>query len=320
MDITGHDVDDLGQFRASGVARQQLPTFPEPRERPEHLAVTNLQPPTEQVHVEFDRVGDPARRSDGRRQVAGSVSDPLHDTTLTDGGRFAATGAGRSGWHVEAGITVGGAVAYFGGRFLVEGERTEAIENAQRLMRLERTLGIDVEQGMQRNVLDHDLLRVAGNLSYVWLHWPLLIAVLLLLFARDRTRFRRLRDALLWSGAVGLIIFATVPVAPPRFMPGFVGTVSDDARRHYLAYPIAWSNQFAAVPSFHVGWTLVACLAIAGLTGRRLGKLVALLPAVLVAVSVVTTGNHYVVDALLGTLIAVIAYAMVMRRDRAEPV
>lgn len=223
-------------------------------------------------------------------------------------------------WHIELAITLAGALVYFGGRFVVEGERAEALANAERLQRIERSVGLDIEHGVQSWVIDSGILRTAGNLSYVWLHWPLLVTVLTVLFVRDRWRFRQLRSALFWSGAAGLVIFATIPVAPPRFMPGFVGTVSDDARRHYISYPLSWTNQFAALPSFHVGWTLIACLALAGLIGHRLGKLVALIPAVLVAASVVTTGNHYVIDALVGTVIAVAAYVLAVRREVPEPI
>ena len=163
---------------------------------------------------------------------------------------------------------------------------------------------------MQSWVVERDGLRVIGNLSYVWFHWPLLIAVLVALHLRDRERFLRLRTAMFWSGAVGLVLFALVPTAPPRFMPGFIGTVSDDARRHYLTYPLSWTNQFAALPSFHVGWTLIACLALAGMLGHVAGKAAALIPAVLVAASVVTTGNHYVIDSVLGAGIALGAFVL----------
>lgn len=277
-----------------------------------------LEPAPEQVHVELDRVGDAGRRFEGDDLVAGSVSDPLHGTTHTHVAEPDASSAATP-WYVEAGITAAGAATYFGGRVVVEGDAAQAVANADRLQRFERAIDLDVERSLQSWVIEHDVLRVIGNLSYVWLHWPLLVGVFVVLYLRDRVRFRRLRTAMFLSGAVGLVIFATIPVAPPRFMPGFVGTVSDEARRHYIDYPLSWTNQFAALPSFHVGWTLVACLALAGLVGRRAGKVVALAPALLVAISVVTTGNHYLVDATVGTFIALAAYAIAVRREPVSP-
>jgi membrane-associated phospholipid phosphatase len=207
------------------------------------------------------------------------------------------------------------ALTYFGVRLIVQGDTEQAMANADRILAFERSIGIDVESNVQSVVLDHRPLEVLGNLSYVWLHWPLLIAVMLVLYRRDRAGYVRLRRALIASGAVGLVLFWAVPTAPPRFMPGFEGTVSDDARRHFIHYPLEWANRYAAFPSFHVGWTLVACLALsASMSGRA--RSVALVPALLVGLAVVTTGNHYIVDAVVGGLIALGAYALAVPRHR----
>jgi membrane-associated phospholipid phosphatase len=220
----------------------------------------------------------------------------------------------------EVGIVVFAASVYFGVRLLVEGSTHEAIRNAERVLRFERWLGIDIERSAQSFVLDNPLWRALGNISYVWFHWPLVIAVLIVLFGRDREVYLRLRRALCASGFVGLVLFWLLPTAPPRFMPGFEGTVSDAARTHYLHYPLSWANRYAAFPSFHVGWTLIACLALAATMAGRGSRLAAMVPAVLVALAVVTTGNHYVTDAVAGTVIALVAYWWFGRSapDRAE--
>ena len=212
------------------------------------------------------------------------------------------------GWAREIQLLLLAAAVYFGVRVVVEGSAAEATTNAERLMRVERWLEIDVEQSIQQVALDSSLVRSIGDLSYVWLHWPLLIAVLAVLFHRDYGLYRRLRNAMFASGAVGLVLFTLVPMSPPRFMPGFVGTVSDDARRHYLTYPLSWTNRFAAFPSFHVGWTLIACLALAAMLHSRPLRVLAVVPAVLVGIAVITTGNHYVIDSLVGGAIALGAY------------
>jgi len=200
------------------------------------------------------------------------------------------------------------AVVYFGGRVIIEGSDAEAFANADRLLDLEASLGIDTELSLQQLAADHDFIRQIGNLSYVWLHWPLLLTVLAILAIRDPALYRQLRNALFASGVVGLFFFFSFPMAPPRFIDGFVGTVSDEARRHYLPYPQSWANKYAAFPSFHVGWTLVACLALAASFRRRAASLLAIVPAILVSVSVVTTGNHYIIDSIVGGLIALSSY------------
>lgn len=202
---------------------------------------------------------------------------------------------------------------YFGVRVLVEGSRSLATRNAERLLDIESMFGLDVEREVQRFALEHDWARAIGNVSYVWLHWPLLIGVLGFLFCRDRSHYRQVRNAMFISGAIGLVLFWAVPMAPPRFMPGFIGTVTDDARRHYLDYPLTWTNQYAAFPSYHVGWTLIACLAMAAALHSRAAKGAALLPSLLVGVAVVTTGNHYIIDSLTGAAVALAAYVAMGR-------
>lgn len=209
----------------------------------------------------------------------------------------------------EIAIALTGASVYFGGRLLVEGGPAESTRNAERILDLERAIGIDIERGAQNLVLKSELLRTLGNSSYVWLHWPLLIVVLIWLFRRSRIRFVQLRNSLLASAAVGLILFWVLPAAPPRFMPGYEGTVSDAARRHYLDYPLSWTNQYASFPSFHIGWTLIACLALAATFDSIRRQAVVMIPALLVGLAVITTANHYVLDTVIGAGLAVSAYA-----------
>jgi len=209
----------------------------------------------------------------------------------------------------EVAIALMAAIVYFGGRLLIEGGAVEATRNADRILDIERTVGIDIERGAQDLVLENDVLRTIGNLSYVWLHWPLLIGVLIWLFHRSRLRYVQLRNSLIASGLVGLVLFWVFPAAPPRFMPGYEGTVSDAARRHYLDYPLRWTNQYASFPSFHIGWTLLVCLALAATFDSWRKQAVTMIPAVLVGLAVVTTANHYVLDTVAGAGIAFWAYA-----------
>lgn len=217
-------------------------------------------------------------------------------------------------WVHEVGLLLAAAAVYFGGRVIVEGSEAASSRNAERLIDLERSIGLDVEHSIQQLALDHESVRLVGNLSYVWLHWPLLLVVLFILFRNDRLHYRQLRNAMFASGAIGLFLFTLFPMSPPRFMPGFVGTVSDEARRHYLTYPLGWTNRFAAFPSFHVGWTLIACVALAASLHGGRTRWLALIPAGLVGLAVISTGNHYAVDAMTGAVIAAAFYIYFGRR------
>ena len=203
------------------------------------------------------------------------------------------------------------AAIYFGVREAVEGSTMAATHNAERLRRFESRLGLDIEDRAQELVVAHGPLRTLGNFSYVWLHWPLIVALLGALFVYDRQRYLQLRRAMFVSGVIGLVVFALFPVSPPRFLADYIGTVSDSERRHYLPFPIEWANRYAAFPSFHVGWTLIACIAVKERLPLRWLRALVMLPAVLVAAAVITTGNHYVADAVVGATIALLAYAVV---------
>ncbi len=65
------------------------------------------------------------------------------------------------------------------------------------------------------------------------------------------------------SGAVGMVIFATCPVAPPRMVDaGLVDTVTEHSSAYRLLEPPALVNQYAAMPSLPAGWDLLVGIAI----------------------------------------------------------
>ena len=54
-------------------------------------------------------------------------------------------------------------------------------------------------------------LTTVANWIYIWGHWPVIIATMLWLAWRHVGVFLRLRDGMLLSGAVGMVVFATYP-------------------------------------------------------------------------------------------------------------
>src|SRR6185312_9767346 len=111
----------------------------------------------------------------------------------------------------------------------------------------------------------------------------------------------RLRNAMLISGAIGLVIFTLFPLAPPRLAElGLVDTVTRSSDAYRVLQPTMFTNQYAAMPSLHVGWDLLVGLAIlAAARGPLLRAFGAVMPVLMVA-AVVLTANHYIVDAIAG--------------------
>jgi membrane-associated phospholipid phosphatase len=80
--------------------------------------------------------------------------------------------------------------------------------------------------------------------------------------------------------------------------------------------PPAFTNQYAAVPSLHVGWDLLAGIAIATTARRRWVRALGAVLPVLMVLAVIVTANHYVLDAVAGALLAVASLAAVRHRAR----
>ncbi|GAB3262728.1 hypothetical protein GCM10027448_37090 [Nocardioides dilutus] len=193
---------------------------------------------------------------------------------------------------------------YFMVRSLTAGSATVAEGNADLLVELERSLGVFVERDVQRWMLDVDGAATVLNAIYIWGHWPVIAAVLGWLAWRRRDAFVVYRNALLVSGLVGMVIVATFPVAPPRLMDfGFLDTVTMHSEAYRVLQPPSFTNQYAAMPSFHVGWDLLMGIALVREGGRASLRVVGTALPLLMLIAVVGTGNHYLVDAVVGDAI-----------------
>jgi hypothetical protein len=205
----------------------------------------------------------------------------------------------------EAVLVTLAVLAYFGVRGLTEGSAAEAAANALRIVDLERALSIAWERQLQELVLVSHVLVSAANWVYIWGHWPVIAAVACWLFFFRRPFYLLYRNALLISGGAGLVIFALFPVAPPRLMDlGTIDTVTQYSRAYRVLQPPAFVNQYAAMPSLHLGWDLLVCMALFQSTRWRPARLFALLLPPAMFAAIVLTANHYIVDGVAGIALA----------------
>jgi membrane-associated phospholipid phosphatase len=214
----------------------------------------------------------------------------------------------------ELAVVGGGAVVYFGVRGLTEGDAAAAGRNASRLVDVEQGLGIDVEKAVQEPVAGSDTLTTVTNWIYIWGHWPVIIATLLWLVVSHPAVYARTRNAMLLSGGIGMVVFAIWPVVPPRLADlGLVDTVSEYSRSYRVLQPPAFTNQYAAMPSLHMGWDLLIGLAIVAAAGSLWLRAVGCLLPVLMGWAVVATGNHFVLDAVAGMVLVLVSLRVVTR-------
>ena len=194
-------------------------------------------------------------------------------------------------------------LVYQASRLLGGRDVREAFENSALLLDLERTLGLPSEQAVQSLLLAAEPLVPAANAYYATAHLPVTAGALLwLLLARPRS-YPRTRRALLGATGVALAIYLLLPVAPPRMLPGFVATAAAYGQSVYgTTGASALANQYAALPSLHVGWAVLvagACIA----AGHTRWRWLWLAHPLLTIAVVVATGNHFWLDAVLGALL-----------------
>ncbi len=208
----------------------------------------------------------------------------------------------------EIGIIIPAYFAYFAVRGLVETREAQAFHRAVDIIELEQALGIFWEPGLQGYIMRFDWLVNLANWTYIWGHWPVIVFAAVWLFILHREEYSVYRNAFIISGAIGLVIFFMLPVAPPRFMDawGFVDTVTERSQAYRVLQPPAFVNQYAAMPSLHFGWNLLVGIAIFRQGKSRLFKVIGVALPVVMFASIVLTANHYIIDGVAGGTLALL--------------
>jgi uncharacterized membrane protein YjdF/GNAT superfamily N-acetyltransferase len=202
---------------------------------------------------------------------------------------------------VQLALVLGGLALYTVGRFVVESDASPALANTGNVIDLERALRLYVEPDLQAQVLRSELLTRMANWLYSFGFLALVAAALLWLWVTDEANYRLLRNSLGVSVLLALPAIALLPVAPPRLAPeaGLVDTIALMGREHVFA------NEYAAVPSVHVGWMAVTGLVLGRSLGGWRGAALAWSLGPLMLLTVVATGNHFWVDGLIGAAFSV---------------
>jgi membrane-associated phospholipid phosphatase len=194
-------------------------------------------------------------------------------------------------------------------RGLVAGSATEAFDHSRELIGVERTLHLFVEPSIQAWASGSRLLMDVSSWLYVNAQTTVTVGALIYLYLRHNRSFYFVRNMLMISMLIALVVYAVYPAAPPRFMPewGFIDSVSDFTSVHVThtsATMSALFNPYAAVPSMHVAFALSIGWPLARLVRWRALRTLWFVYPFLVAFVIVATANHFIVDALLGALTA----------------
>ncbi|MET7985479.1 phosphatase PAP2 family protein [Streptomyces sp. NPDC005281] len=233
-------------------------------------------------------------------------------------GRWTALGGsaasqGRPRWWTEVPLILLVYAAYTAGRLLARSDTGGATDHGLEILRVEKFLHLNAEHPLNRLFTREAWLGIPADFWYASLHYVVTPAILIWLFRSRTVRYRAARTWLMTSTFIGLIGFTLLPTCPPRLLSpehGFVDTMAQ-----YSGY--GWwggeasaprgmggmTNQYAAMPSLHVGWALW-CGVMLWRHGRTpAAKVAAVVYPLFTTIVVMGTANHYFLDAVAGVAV-----------------
>lgn len=205
-------------------------------------------------------------------------------------------------------------------RIPIEGDVTTSLAHASDVLGLERALSLDVEAWL--------IAATAGAAStlewlYTNIHLPVLFGFVAAVRLLAPDRYPLLRTTFMLSFVPAALVIWLYPLAPPHWLPEFgFGIPPTDAELTSTTAAL-FHNTTAAAASQHFGFALFVAAASIWLFPRSPFAWATVAYPVLVFVVIVGTGNHYVLDCVVGTLTFALAAAVAARlvpvRERRAP-
>ena len=224
----------------------------------------------------------------------------------------------------------------------------QAFHNAERIIRLERVIGLYQEESVQDWFLRFRGFIRFWNTYYGTAHFVVTLAVFWILFLKRKHVFPQWRNTLAITTALAIVGFSLFPVMPPRLLDapcpseaggfgggcipstlrstfdsvdpsvldgrartaeqgsfGFVDTLPEYGGALWTFDSKGMtriSNQYAAMPSMHIGWSSWCAFAMWPLLRRRWTKIAMLLYPAATLFCIVVTANHFWIDGIGGQL------------------
>ncbi|MEU7717086.1 phosphatase PAP2 family protein [Streptomyces tibetensis] len=221
--------------------------------------------------------------------------------------------APRLRWWTELPLILLVYACYSAGRLLARGDVSGAVDNGLTILRFEKALHLNFEHPLNRLLTREAWIGIPADFWYASLHYLVTPAVLVWLFRSRAVRYRAARTWLMTSTLIGLIGFTLLPTCPPRLLDASHGFV--DTMAQYSSY--GWwggaasaprgmgnmTNQYAAMPSLHVGWALWCGVMLWRYGGTRATKVAAVAYPLITTIVVMGTANHYFLDAVAGAAV-----------------
>lgn len=209
-------------------------------------------------------------------------------------------------------------------------EPAVAAANADIVIDIEKAMGLYIEADVQQAFIGFTPFIQFWNLFYGAFHFFVTFGVLVWLYVRRDEQYRFWRRAGLVATASALIGFAVFPLMPPRLLGNcgpygacrpdqpFVDTVIEVGGL-WSFESSGWetvSNQYAAMPSLHIGWALWCALVMVPRARSVPAKMLAGSYPLLTMFAIVVTANHYWIDGLGGVAVVALGYGVSTAYDR----
>ena len=199
----------------------------------------------------------------------------------------------------------------------------QAFDHARDIIRIERFVGLYHEETIQDWFLGARWFIQAWNIFYGSFHFVVTAAALVWCFRKRPDRYPLWRNTLALTTGLALIGFAFYPLMPPRLLPSSYGYIDTLAEVGGLwsfdsGTMKAVSNQYAAMPSLHFGWSSWCAFVLWPATEGRLWARVLLAAYPLATLfAIVVTANHFWLDAVGGAAVLAAGYGVARAFSRA---
>lgn len=218
--------------------------------------------------------------------------------------------------------------AYSASRLFASDELAPARGRALDILAFEKDWRFAIEAWLNDLFFRLDGLGVFGSYWYATTHYIVTIVALVWLYRRSATGYVTARRALMLATMAGLAFYLLAPTAPPRLVDGlYVDVLSHHADAGWWGSDASaprglgsWTNELAAFPSLHAGWSLWVALILVQAGASRFWRLLGWAYAAMMTIVIVGTGNHWVLDAVVGWAIVVLAFVVVTAWERRSPV
>ena len=200
---------------------------------------------------------------------------------------------------------------------MLRGEVTIPAALAAGAFDLEKAIGLYHEEWIHNRFIDWDAFIVFWNVFYGSLHFIVTIGTMVFLFLRHPARYTFMRSTLCAMTAIALVGFAFFPLMPPRLLSNCTSQFGACVPGHDYVDTLVepgglWSfesgtmetisNQYAAMPSLHIGWAVWCAVALYPVLRRRWARAAIVSYPFLTLFAIIVTANHYWIDAVGGLL------------------